>query len=105
MFSISFPELLVPVSSITPIVGKHWHSQIQGTRMFILSQKLKITKHHLKEWLRNFLGNNHQKLILNSQKMETVEQKLSNQPQNYHLNSWLNRLLMQRKILILFHQK
>jgi len=73
--------------------------------MFRLAQKLKSIKQHLKEWSRNFLGNTHQKLILNSQKIEIVEEKLSNQPESYRLNSSLNHLLMQQEKLMLFNQK
>jgi len=73
--------------------------------MFKLSQKLKRTKQHIKIWARNFLGNNQQKLIINSQKIEQIEEKLANQPNNYHLNDWLQRMLCQREKLLLFNQK
>ena len=65
------------------IVGKYWSSQIRGTNMFRLSQKLWITKQQLKDWSRHFLGNTQQKLTLNAKKIELVEQKLSNQPESY----------------------
>jgi len=51
------------------------------------------------------LGNNQQKLTLNSQKIEQIEEKLSNQPNNSRLNAWLCKMLRQREKLLLFNQK
>ena len=51
------------------------------------------------------MATTHQKLIINAQKIEIVDEKLSNQPESYCLNSWMNRLLMQREKLMLFNQK
>jgi len=73
--------------------------------MFILTQKLKQTKQHLKERSRNFLGNNHERLSLNAQKIQIVEEKLINQPDSHRLNSWMNRLLVRREKLLVFNQK
>jgi len=56
---------------LDPIVGKQWQSRIQGTKMFILSQKLKTTKQHIKLWARSFLGNNQQKLLTTLSKNRT----------------------------------
>jgi len=73
--------------------------------MFKLSQKLKRTKHHIKNWARNFLGNNQQQLLRNAQKIELIEDQLSNQPNSPWLNDWLHRMLRQREKLLLFNQK
>jgi len=35
---------------LDPIVGKQWQSHDRGTKMFKLAQKLKRTKHHIKNW-------------------------------------------------------
>ena len=72
--------------------------------MFILAQKLKILKQHLKEWAHTSLRNNQQHLNLNTQKIHMVEEQLINRPDGYRLNSWLKRLLEQREKL-LFNQK
>ena len=53
---------------LDPIVGKQWQSPDRGTKMFKLAQKLKQTKQHIKNWAQSFLGNNHQKLVLNAKK-------------------------------------
>jgi len=71
--------------------------------MYKMSQKLKNMKHKLKDWARTSLGNTQQKLIQNAQKIELVKEKLSNQLENHHLNSWMTRLLRQREKL--FNQK
>jgi len=73
--------------------------------MFKLAQKLKRTKHHIKHWARSFLANNHQKLLLNAQKIERIETLLSNQPNSPRLNDWLHRMLRQREKLLLYNQK
>ena len=86
-------------------MGKQWQTHVQGTKMFKFSQKLKRTKQHIKIWARNFLGNNQQKLILNAQKLEKIEEKLSHQPHNFRLNDWLHKMLRQREKLLLFNQK
>jgi len=86
-------------------VGKQWQTQVQGMKMFKLSQKIKRTKQHIKIWAMNFLGNNQQKLMLDSQKMEQIEEKLSNQPNNTRLNAWLHRMLSPREKLLLFNKK
>jgi len=86
-------------------VGNQWQTQVQGTKMFKFAHKLKRTKQHLKIWARNFIGNNHQKLSLNEQKIEQIEEKLSHQPNSPRLNEWLHRLLRQREKLLLFNQK
>jgi len=86
-------------------VGNQWKIQVQGTKMFKLSQKLKKNQHHIKIWARNLMGNNQHKLILNSHKIEQIEEKLSNQPHNFRLNAWLHRMLRQREKLLLFNQK
>jgi len=55
--------------------------------------------------LINFLRNTHKKLVSNSQKIEIVEEKLSNQLESYRLNSWMNSLLIQREKLMLLNKK
>ena len=90
---------------LDPIVGKQWQTQVQGTKMFKFSQKLKSTKQQIKVWARTFLGNNQQKLLLNSQKVQLIEEKLVNQPNSSWLNDWLHRILWQREKLLLFNQK
>ena len=90
---------------LDPIVGKQWQTQVQGTKMFKLSQKLKSTKQQIKVWARTFLGNNQQKLLLNSQKIQLIEEKLVSQPNSPRLNDWLHRMLRQREKLLLFNQK
>jgi len=82
-----------------------WRSQPPGTSMFVLAQKLKGLKQHLKEWAHTSLCNNHQQLSTNTQKIQRVEAQLINQPDSYRLNSWLKRLLIQREKLMLFNQK
>ena len=75
---------------LDPIIEKQWKIQPQETKMFILSEKMKYTKQHLKEWSCNLLRNNHQRLSLNAQKLQIVEEKLMNQPNSHRLNSWMN---------------
>jgi len=104
-FSCRFQNYWCQFYQLDPIIRKQWSIQPQGTKMFILTQKLKHTKQHLKEWSRKFLGNNHQRLSLNAQKIQMVEEKLINQPDSHRLNSWMNRLLVQREKLLLFNQK
>ena len=43
--------------------------------------------------------------MLDSQKMEQIEEKLSNQPNNTRLNAWLRRMLSPREKLLLFNKK
>jgi len=90
---------------LDPIVGTQWQAHVQGTKMFKLAQKLKRTKYHIKSWARNFLGNNQQKLLRNTQQIEQIEEQLSAQPNSPRLNDWLHRMLRQREKLLLFHQK
>ena len=104
-FSFRFQNYWAQFHQLEPIIEKQWTIQPQGTRMFILTQKLKQTKQHLKERSRNFLGNNHERLSLNAQKIQIVEEKLINQPDSHRLNSWMNRLLVRREKLLVFNQK
>jgi len=90
---------------LDPIVDKQWQVHDQGTKMFKLAQKLKRTKIHIKTWARNFLGNNHQKLMLNAQKVDQIESLLVHQPHSIRLNSWMQRMLRQREKLLLYNQK
>jgi len=85
IFPFRFQNFWCQYRQLDTIVGKQWRSPVQGTKMYRLSQKLKFTKHKLKDWSRTFIGNTHQKLILNSQKLELVEEKLSNQPESCRL--------------------
>ena len=51
------------------------------------------------------MGNNQQQLLRNAQKIELIEDQLSNQPNSPWLNDWLHRMLRQREKLLLFNQK
>jgi len=86
-------------------VSNQWKTRVHGTKMFILSQKLKQTKLHIKYWARNFVGNNQQKLLTNMQKIDEIDEKLLSQPDSARLNNWLQRMLRQREKLLLFNQK
>ena len=86
-------------------MSNQWKTRVHGTKMLILSQKLKHTKHHIKFWARNFVGNNQQKLSTNMQKIDEIEEKLLSQPDSARLNKWLQRMLRQREKLLFFNQK
>jgi len=73
--------------------------------MFKLTQKLKRTKYNIKNWAHRFLGNNHQKLVLNAQKIDHLKNLLANQPNSPRLNSWLSRILRQQEKLLMYNQK
>ena len=90
---------------LDPIANKQWQSHDRGTKMFKLAQKFKRTKYHIKICARSFLGNNHQKLVLNAQKIDQIETLLVHQPSSTRLNSWMQRMLRQREKLLLYNQK
>ena len=87
------------------IVKRQWNHPVQGTSMFKLVHQLKVIKQHIRNWARTSLCNNQNRLTVNSQKIQAVEDQLLNQPDNPRLNSWLSRLLIQREKLMLFNQK
>jgi len=57
-FPFRFQNYWSQYHQVQHIIEMQWKSQPQGTRMFILSQKLKILKQHLKEWAHTSLRNN-----------------------------------------------
>jgi len=92
-FPFRFQNAWCQYRQVQNIVDKQWKSTVQGTRMFKLAHNLKNTKYQVKNWAHQFLGNTQHRLKTNLQKIDNVEGKLVNQPDNLRLNSWLNRLL------------
>jgi len=60
--------------------------------MLKLAKKLKIIKHEVKGWSKNHVGNLHNKIAHNTQKIDFVEEKLLYNPESFHLNAWMTRL-------------
>ena len=104
-FPFRFQNYWSQYQQVQHIVQMQWRSQPPGTNMFVLTQKLKWLKQHLKEWAHTSLRNNHQRVSTITQKIQLVEAQLINQSDSHRLNSWLKRLLVQREKLMLFNQK
>ena len=58
-----------------------------GTNMIKLMRKLKHIKLETKEWAKKNLGNTYDKLAKNACKIDYVEGKHIQDPNNYRLNS------------------
>jgi len=57
-FPFRFQNYWSQYQQVQHIVQMQWRSHPQGTSMFILAQKLKLLKQHLKEWAHTSLCNN-----------------------------------------------
>ena len=104
-FPFRFQNYWCQYRQLDPIVERQWHATIPGTNMYNITQKLKLTKKHVRVWAAQFIGNKHQKLLQNTQKLNLVESQLVHHPHSNRLNEWMNRLIRQREKLMLFNQK
>jgi len=104
-FPFRFQNYWCHYRQLDPIIGRQWQTTFSGTHMFKIAQKLKLTKKHVRVWASQTIGNQHQKLLRNAQKLTLVEDKLLSHPDSIRLNAWMNRLLQQREKLMLFNQK
>ncbi|XP_045787801.1 uncharacterized protein LOC123883120 [Trifolium pratense] len=58
------------------VVKQVWNSSIYGCPMFILSQKLKTLKSHLKNWNNNVFGNVHLKVEETATHLDLIQQHI-----------------------------
>ena len=68
------------------MVKNTWSAPIPGTHMFRFMSRLRSIKLQLKPWVRSTFGNMQNKLRLNMEKIDYVENKLLESPMNYRLN-------------------
>ncbi|MQM15348.1 hypothetical protein Taro_048289 [Colocasia esculenta] len=69
-------------SEFMPIVEKAWATQIRGTPLFVLCQKLRAMKNALKLWNRDEFGNIFQKVATASDVLHKTQQALAADPSN-----------------------
>jgi len=86
-FLFRFQNLWNNFQATQTIVNRNWKSNITGTHMFKIMRKLKIIKYELKEWSKNHFGRFYDKLYLNAQKIDYVDEKLLSDPNTYRPNS------------------
>ena len=69
------------------IVEKTWKSTQRGINMYKLMTKLKSVKFEVKDWSKMHIGNAYDKLSINAQKIDYVEQTLLSSTDSYRFNS------------------
>ena len=92
-------------ADVQAIVKKQWSVRANGSLMFRFAHRLKAIKRDLKRWSTFKFANYRFQLEKNTNKLQYVENKLLESPNNYRLNHWHFRLLKQREQLILFNQR
>jgi len=91
--------------NVKSIISKIWKLPHKGTNMYKIMRKLKLVKLKFKDQSKKHIGNVHDKLSKNAQKIKYVEERFLSNPDSYRFNSWMHRLPKQREKLLLFNQK
>ncbi|CAI9278120.1 unnamed protein product [Lactuca saligna] len=79
-----FPNVLTLCPELNLIVERHWNLDIQGVKMFILTQKLKSLKKPIRKLLK-MQGNFSENVNHFRKELESVQVDLDSDPYNSHL--------------------